>query len=359
MSRMRTVPVDPEAEPRYDAYVAGHPRATLYQRSAWARILRDSYRFVPRYLALTDDGGEFHGVLPMVYKKGLVSSARIRSLPVFQWGGPLADTRDQEVMLVRAAREMAAGSESLLAILSTEDYSAQLPDFVSDVLPPRWVVRIDGDLDERRAGWRKTSNNLFRSLKKADKAGLAFREGTSERDLSRFYRLYLLTMRKHRSLPRRLRELERTRDLLEQGEWRLFVVESGGEIAAGGVFHVFGGTVELIYNGSEERLLDLRPNHALYWNVVQWAAARGEDTFDLGRARPETPLGRFKAQWADPLPNYRYTWRPGDGPSRSESMTAASYALEEGGDTGLVAKVWQRTPITLTRVGGTLAYRYL
>jgi hypothetical protein len=359
MNGIRAVPVDPDAEPRYDAYVASHPRATLYQRSVWARILRDSYRFQPRYLALADDAGEFHGVLPLVYKKGLVSSARIRSLPVFQWGGPLADTHDQEVMLVQAAREVAVGAECVLQILSARDYSAQLPELVTDRLPPRWVVRVDGDLDALRAGWRKTSNNLFRSLKKADKAGLVFREGTSKRDLSRFYRLYLLTMRKHRSLPRSRRELERTRDLLQRGEWRLFVVESGGQIAAGGIFHVFGSTVELIYNGSDERLLDLRPNHALYWNVMRWAASQGQGAFDLGRARPETPLGRFKSQWADPLPNYRYTWRPGDAPSRAESMATASYALEEAGDTGLVARAWQRAPLQLTRLGAALAYRYL
>jgi hypothetical protein len=359
MNGVRAVPVDPESTPRYDAYVAAHPRATLYHRGAWARILRDSYRFEPRYLALTDDAGEFHGVLPLVYKKGLVSSARIRSLPVIQWGGPLADTRDEEIMLMRAAREMAVGAECLLAILSTTDYAAQLPDFVADTLPSSWVVRVDGDLDELRAGWRKTSNNLFRSLKKADGAGFAFREGTSKRDLSRFYRLYLLTMRKHRSLPRSLRELELTRDLLERGEWRLFLVESDGEIAAAGVFTVFGGTVELIYNGSDEGLLHLRPNHALYWNVMRWAAAQGQSAFDFGRARPETPLGRFKSQWANPLPNYRYTWRPGDTPSRTESMAAASYAVEHGGDTGLVARAWRHAPLQLTRVGAALAYRYL
>jgi hypothetical protein len=359
MNGVRAVPVDPESTPRYDAYVAAHPRATLYHRGAWARILRDSYRFEPRYLALTDDAGEFHGVLPLVYKKGLVSSARIRSLPVIQWGGPLADTRDEEIMLMRAAREMAVGAECLLAILSTTDYAAQLPDFVADTLPSSWVVRVDGDLDELRAGWRKTSNNLFRSLKKADGAGFAFREGTSKRDLSRFYRLYLLTMRKHRSLPRSLRELELTRDLLERGEWRLFLVESDGEIAAAGVFTVFGGTVELIYNGSDEGLLHLRPNHALYWNVMRWAAAQGQSAFDFGRARPETPLGRFKSQWANPLPNYRYTWRPGDTPSRTESMAAASYAVEHGGDTGLVARAWRHAPLQLTRFGALLAYRYL
>lgn len=214
------------------------------------------------------------------------------------------------------------------------------------------------DPDQLRAGWRKTSNNLFRSLKKADKVGFTFREGNGRRDLRCFYRLYLRTMRKHRTLPRSLRQIELARDLLGPGEFRLFVVERDGALAAGGVFHVFGGTVELIYNGSDDEVLDLRPNHALYWNVMCWAAAQGHDTFDFGEASLHTSLGRFKSQWAEPVPNHRYTWRAGGAPSRAESLAAASYEVEQG-DGGLVATAWRHAPIQLTRIGATLAYRYL
>ena len=357
MSEPRPVRVDP-AEPRWDAYVRAHPRATLYQLGAWARVLRESYRFEPRYLGLEDEDGELHGVLPLLYKKGLVSDARARSLPVFPAGGPLADMRAQEIALVRAARDSALGDASVLAVISPADYEQELPEFLTDRLPPRWMLGVPADLDALRADWRKTSNNLFRSLKKADKAGFALREGTSPGDLRRFYRLYLRTMRKHRTLPRSLRQLELSRDLLGPGEFRLFLVERDGELAAGGVFHVFGGTVELIYNGSDDAVLDLRPNHALYWKVISWAAEHGHRTFDFGEASPTTSLGRFKSQWAEPVPNYRYTWRASGGPSRAESMAATSYEVEQGGG-GLVAAAWRRTPLQLTRIGASLAYRYL
>ena len=136
------------------------------------------------------------------------------------------------------------------------------------------------------------------------------------------------------------------------------MVEREGRLAAGGVFHLFGDTVELIYNGSDDALLDLRPNHALYWGVIRWCAEHGYGAFDFGEASPTTSLGRFKSQWADPVPNHRYTWRAGAEPSRAESMAAASYEVEQGGG-GLVAKVWQRTPVQLTRLGAAIAYRYL
>ena len=353
----RALRIEPH-DPRWDAYVRAHPRATLYQLGAWARILAGAYRFEPRYLALEDEQARLHGVLPLLYKNGLVSDPRVRSLPVFPAGGPLADTHEQEAALVRAARDTALGDARALAVISPADYSAELEDFVTDRLPPRWVLPVPPDPDALRAGWRKTSNNLFRSLKKADKAGFAFRATDDPRDLRRFYRLYLQTMRKHRTLPRSLRQLTLTRDCLAPGEFRLFVVERGGEPAAAGVFHVFGGTVELIYNGSNERMLDLRPNHALYWNVIRWAAEQGHTAFDFGEASPTTSLGRFKSQWAEPVPNYRYTWRAGAQPSRAESLAAASYEVEQGED-GLVAKAWRRAPLPITRAGATLAYRYL
>jgi lipid II:glycine glycyltransferase (peptidoglycan interpeptide bridge formation enzyme) len=349
-------PIEP-TDPRWDAYVRAHPRATLYQLGAWARILGDAYRFQPRFLALADDG-VLHGVLPLLYKKGLISNARVRSLPVFPAGGPLADTREQEIALVDAARDAAREDGAVLAVISPTDYEQDLPDFVTDRLPPRWMLQVPADPDELRSGWRKTSNNLFRSLKKADKNGFSFRATDERRDLRAFYRLYLRTMKKHRTLPRSLRQLELSREALGPGEFRLFVVERKGEIAAGGVFHVFGDAVELIYNGSDDAMLDLRPNHALYWNVIRWAAEHGHHTFDFGEASPTTSLGRFKAQWAEPVPNYRYTWRAGEKPSRAESMAAASYEVEQGGG-GLTAAAWRRAPLSLTRLGATLAYRYL
>jgi hypothetical protein len=357
MNAPRAVAIDPLADRRWDAYVRAHPRATVYQLAAWASILGDAYRFRPRYLAL-EDGGELRGVLPLLHKKGLVSDARLRSLPVFPAGGPLADTRELEVELFRAARERAQEEANTLAVISPRDYSEDLPDFVADSLPHRWVLAVPADPDTLRSGWRKTSNNLFRSLKKADKAGFAFREGNQPRDLRRFYRLYLATMRKHRTLPRSLRQLELTRDLLGPGEFRLFIVEREGQIAAGGVFHAFGDTVELIYNGSDDRVLELRPNHALYWSVIRWCAEHGYGSFDFGEAASTTSLGRFKSQWADPVPNYRYTWRAGGEPSRAESMAAASYEVEQGGG-GAIAAIWEHTPLALTRAGAVIAYRYL
>ena len=76
-------------------------------------------------------------------------------------------------------------------------------------------------------------------------------------------------------------------------------MEREGRLAAGGVFHLFRDTVELIYNGSDDALLDLRPNHALYWGVIRWCAEHGYGGVRLRRGLPhhlaralQVPVGR-------------------------------------------------------------------
>ena len=152
---------------------------------------------------------------------------------------------------------------------------------------PTWILELPADPDELRASWKKTSNNLFRNLRKADKAGVSVREGRDESDLRAFYALYLRTMRRRRSLPRPYRQLSEDRRLLQpDGTFRLFVAEHEGDIVAGGVFHAFGDTVDLLYNGSDDSRLDVRPNHALYWHAIRWAVESGHPAWTSATPAP-------------------------------------------------------------------------
>ena len=351
--------MDPTSDARWDAYVRAHPRGSVYHLGAWARILERAYGFRPRYLALERDGA-LTGVLPLFRKKGLVSDARLRSIPVFSYGGPLADDAGLETRLIESARELAAvdGAIAGITINTGERRLEPPPGFVREEILPRWIVDLPDDLDALRARWRKTSNNLFRSLKKSDGAGLDFREGTSARDLRSFHRLYVRTMRKHRSLPRSLRQLRLTREGIGES-FRLFLVARGGRDVAGGVYHAFGDTVELIYNGSDDDALPLRPNHALYWNVMRWAAARGLRRMDLGGAYADTALARFKQQWgATPRARFRLTQRASGEPTRAESLASLGYGAEES-ESRVMDLAWRLVPAPLLQLGAHVAYRYV
>ena len=349
--------LDPRTDPRWDAYVRSHPEATVYHLGAWAPILQGAYGFEPRYLALAGDG-RLRGVIPLMRKKGIVSDARLRSIPVFSYGGPLGDTPDDEAALLEAARTEAARSGVRGLMVNTGVRRLEAPQYGSEEILPRWVLALPDDLDALRASWRKSSNNLFRSLRKADRSDLLFREATSADDVRSVHALYVRTMRGHRSLPRTWRQLRLERDLLG-GHFRAFVVSHDGRDVAGGVYHLFGDTIELIYNGSDERSLELRPNHALYWGVMRWAQEHGLRNIDVGGAYADTPLARFKLQWgAQPQPRFRLNHRPGGGTTRAESIASIGYGAE-GSERRIVAFGWRHVPLAVLRAGAHVAYRYI
>lgn len=350
---IRVRSIDPRVDGRWDAYVRADSRASPYHLGAWASILHRAYGFVPRYLAVESDG-ELAGVLPLLHGRGLLGS-RLTSMPVAWSAGPLGRSREVEGALLRAARELARerGADKLLVRSTIGGLEDVAPELHPSSYDPAWSLELPGDPAELDALWRK-EKRLWRSLRKAQKSALTVREATSTAELRCFYSLYLATMRKHRSLPRSYRHLSAARSALGPEVFRLFVVEHEGETVAGGVFYAFGGTLELIYNASDEAHLDLRPNHALYEHTIRWAQSRGLSAFDFGGAATGSSLGDFKAQWgARPMPVFVYGWsaRGGEDAARAERTQTPGGAR--------VQQVWERTPLWMTRLGGSVAYRYL
>lgn len=348
------VAVDPLTDPRWDAFVRKHSRANAYHLAAWAGILRASYGYRPHYLEAQDPrGGRLLGVLPLVSASGIVFGRRWSSMPVAWTAGPLgADSGVERVLLAEAMR-LARADRARKAVIrsSAGGLEAGVPGVRAEIYDPVWILDLPDTITELEDRWR-TDNHLWRNLRKAGRAGLTVRQGSSEADLDAFYRVYLRTMRKLRSLPRRRRQLSLTRQALGDA-FKLFLVEHAGEVVAGAVLHAFGGTAELIYSASDERQLRLRPNHALYRASIGWAVENDFGKYDFGGAGEGTGLADFKRQWgASPHSIYVYGWSARDG----EGVAAARHEVPSG---GVVGEVWRRAPLAGVQLAGALAYRYL
>jgi hypothetical protein len=355
--------VDPVSDPRWDELVRSHPDAGPYHLGAWAHVLRAAYGDRPSYLGLFSDGDQLVGGLPLMRTRGLVTGVRLRSLPVVPPAGPLAPDDAGRRLLLEAACRVADDDGAKIWTLHArgDGYEALVPALRPRPKHPTWVLDLPEDVDEMRRGWKKTSNNLWRSIRKADRAGVTVREGSSEEDLRTFYALYLRTMRRRCVLPRPFRQLSEDRRLLgPEGNFRLFLAEHEGDVVAGGMYHALGRAVDLLYNGSDDERLDVRPNHALYWHVIEWAAGEGYSELDFGHARVDSSLARFKAQWsAREVPEYRYDYVPGAETAAEPAPSSSGRALEGRGGSGPMERVWPHLPLSATRAAAALAYRFL
>jgi hypothetical protein len=362
--RWRVAHVDPSADPRYDAYVRGHDQSTAYHLGAWAEVLRSAYHFRPEYIALTADDGRVEGVMPLMYSRGIVSGKRIRSLPVVPTAGPLASSAAGEVELLRSACRIADECAQELIIVSRgEGYEDRLAGLRRDERPPAWITPLPGDAEELRRSWKKSSNNLFRSIRKAEAAGVTVREGTGQADLRLFYRLYVASMKRHRSLPRSWTQVKLDQQLLgPSGAFRLFLAEHDGHAVSAAIFHAHGHTVDLLYAGSHSAGREVRADFAMYWHVIRWAVENGYSRFDWGAAREGGTLWRFKSQWsAEPVPEYtyRYGGEP-EGPSRADRIRTQHDVIDQNGAPSrreaLIAATFDRLPLRAIQAAGTAVY---
>jgi CelD/BcsL family acetyltransferase involved in cellulose biosynthesis len=347
----------PASEPGWDPFVRAHPLGSTYHLTAWSRIVEGAYRSRPCYLALRAQDGTVTGVMPLFRNRGPLSGSRLTSMPVARVAGPLSD-RAGAAQLVEAACQVAraegVGQLVLRSHLTGLEDDVPGLDVVAD--QPTWVVSLEDDEVAMRTALRRHSKNVHRGIQRAERAGVAVRQAVTAADMRAFYRLYLATMRRHGALPRAFRQF-----LLEQRELgegcRILIASHAGRDVATGVFHHFGDTLELLYNGSAEDALDVRPNHALYWDAIRQAIGMGCTRFDMGGALPATSLGTFKAQWgAEPVAIQRYTHVVGGASSGS---TEAPPAMRVGGRRAVLEKAWHRTPLAVTRLAGTAAYRWL
>src|SRR4051794_30414379 len=359
--------IDPLTDGRYDEFVAGCDRAGAYHAGAWAKILAAAYRARPHYLALTAADGSLDAVLPLMTSRGVVSGTRLRSLPVVPFGGPVGTSIEAEAALLAAACRLADERGATLNVNSrTAGYEQHVAGLRGTDATPVWITTLPDDADDLRRGWKKTSNNLFRNIAKSEKAGVRGRGGQGDSDLRDFYRLYLATMRRHRSLPRAWRQMTLDQALLgPSGVFRLFIAEHESRPVAAAIFHAYRDTVDLLYNGSDETMRDLRPNFALYWHAISWAIENGYRRFDWGEAIDGGPLSRFKAQWsAEPVAASRYAYSPAGQPaeSRADRLRLSHDAFDTPGERSrrqrAIDGIWERAPLTLTRATGSLIYRW-
>jgi CelD/BcsL family acetyltransferase involved in cellulose biosynthesis len=355
------VEIDPVRDPRWDALVRRHRAAGAYHLGAWAEILRSAYGYRACYLGLEAPDGTLLGGLPLMSTRGPVTGRRVRTLPVVPPAGPLADSdEDMRALLEAACRRTDAARAKVWTLHSRQGgLDRVLPELCERPKNPTFVLPLDRDPDEIRADWKKSASNLFRSVKKAEKAGVTVREAASLADVRAFYALYARTMRRRRVVPRPYRQIKAAYELLPEGVFRMHLAEHEGRIVAGSLWHSFGGTLDLLYNGSDERRLDCRPNHALYWHALRWGAESGHTELDFGPAKLGSGLADFKQQWsAEPVCEYRFDYAPGGAYVAEADEAVGPSKMAEGREsTSLVARAIERAPLRLLGVAGRLAYR--
>lgn len=337
---MRIDTIDPANDPTWEVFLRETPEATPFHTGAWAKVLRDTYDFQPRYMVARKENAKLAAGIPLFE----VNGSRLVGIPFSDYCPPLLPDSEDSKALVAELKRTTNNGTSALELRGTSALDLESQGFTKANAFLQHVIRLDADIEELTSRFR---GNTRRSVRKAERSGLTVRTGEKLSDMERFYELNILTRRKHGLIPQPWRFFENIhRHMISGGNGMLLLCEYEGRVIAADLMLAHGKKLVGKYNASDKRFQALGPNHLLQMRGIELGVADGYSEINLGRTEPEHEgLRRFKLGWGsreEPLPYYYYpadktgSWSTGNTPPGQRLMAifvrfAPSWALRMAG----------------------------
>jgi FemAB-related protein (PEP-CTERM system-associated) len=330
--------VDPE--PRWSGAVDRLSSARLAHAPAWHAAIRRAYGHTPLYLAAVD-GDYLVGVLPSFVVRRPLGGTVVTSMPFLDSGGPCVASAPVAAALVeRLVAEARARHARVVELRS----SVPLP---IDAPPLDSKVNMTLTLDAPDALWRRFDKTVRNQVRKAERSGLTVECGGGP-DLAAFYDVFVERMRDLGSPVHAFGFLQHVVDAFA-GDARVMLVKHGRETVGGLVAIAFRDRLVVPWATCRKEYFASCPNMLLYWRTIESACAEGFRHFEFGRSTRESGTWRFKKQWGaeeEPLFWYRI---PIGAPRLASSSVGAD----------VLARMWQRLPLAITRQVGPHIRKYL
>src|SRR5579883_212968 len=360
VTALRVIKVDAGADPRWEGLVTRLPDILVFHHPAWLQVIEEAFNYKPLHLACEDADGQFCGILPLFFMRGLFTGRRFSSLPRTPVGGPLADNKQAMAALVDAAVKQAGGVEG--AQLQIKMLSNALDGLVSGLVGVPWrqtyVVELPEQPELIRFGNSRNHAQIKRAVNEAINQGVEVSVAETERELHAWYQLYLETMRFVAVPPRPYRFFEIAwRRLSASGRLRLLLArhyEAGKPRLIGGILLLMSGqTVFYAFSGWRREDQALRSNNLLHWRALHDACEEGFRYYDFGEVTQNNQgLAQFKSKWGTQQSwLYRYYF-PAPRELEAGMLDSESQASR------LVGAVWRKLPLKATVALSNLAHRY-
>ncbi len=319
--------IEPWTDPRWDAYVASHPRATVYHTSAWIRIVCETGRY-PSLCLLHERDGRTGGVLPLVAIDSRLTGRRISTLPFSDTCFALADDADTARELIGEARrirsERGAGFYEMRGLPALRDGSDLAAEgFSASGHFWNYLIPLAPDPDAVRQTFSRKA--VRQTITKGVRMGVTVRTGSGDRDLDTFYALYVRNRRRHGIPPQPRQLFSRILDrMTERPRASLYLAEHEGTAVAGLIMMHYNGVTYAKYEGVDETRRELVAIYPLFWQTIEDAIHAGDRWYDFGRTAADNPgLNEFKQRWGTRQVELPYYFDPpGEGVSvvKSDSL---------------------------------------
>lgn len=345
---MHVYEIDPATDERWDGFIQSHPQASVFHSAGWLEALRRTYGFRSLAVTTSSPGSALTSGIPFCEVNSFLGKPRLVSVPFSDHCQPLVQDQEELMQLLRYLQ------------LKREEKRWQCVE-----LRPADTGAVAGaEFKQSQSFWlhrlnlRCSLNDLFhqfhndcvqRKIRRADRERLRYEEGTSESLLERFYRLLLMTRRRH-GIP--TQPIKWFRNLIAcLGTKVNIALASKDEHPIASILTLrHKSTIVYKYGCSDRKFNVLGGMQFLLWQTIQKAVEDQLWELDLGRSDKDNPgLAVFKDRWGAAQSELTYL-RCGQNSLRPFAKI---------GQTSISKYLWAHAPDSMLSAAGRALYRHL
>lgn len=346
---MKVYEIDPTCDPRWAVFLKGHPKASVFHGTAWLKALRKTYGYEPVAFTTSPPSAQLENAIVFCRVNSWITGHRLVSLPFSDHCEPLCDTRADLVPLVEHLQSASnkRGWKHLEIRPVSESFRQLRDGFARGERYLLHLLDLRPDVDCLFRSFDKDS--VQRRIRRAERAGLIEECGSSEALLDDFYRLFIITRRRH-GLPPTPRSWFQNL-LQEHGRLaEIRIAYADREPISAILILRFGNVAYYKYGCSDYAFNRLGATPWLFWRAIQAAKSTGCLEFDMGRtADNHTGLLAFKRNWVS-QPRELIYW---SFPRGTATLSSEGWKLKAAN------RVFASMPKSMLKITGRLIYRHI
>ena len=286
----------PLLDPRWREFVQRHRGSTVFHTAEWLTALCRTYGYEPIAFTTSPATTTLKNAAVFCRVRSWLTGHRLVSLPFSDHADLLIDDlRERELIL--SALEKLLNEENLQHVEFRPTRECETTNLKSFSTYTYCLHQLDLRPSLETLFDNLHKDSIQRKIRRAEREGLAYEEGSSARLFNSFYQLLFATRLRHSVLPHPMRWFHALIDCFQDGLTIRVALKNGLPIASILTLRC-KDTLVYKYGCSDAQYHRLGGMQMLLWRSIQEAKRGGLSIFDFGRSDWDNEgLIRFKDRW--------------------------------------------------------------
>jgi Acetyltransferase (GNAT) domain len=338
--------LDPLRDERWRELTDAHPASSVFHRPEWLSALQSSYGYEPVVYTSCEPSADLTSGIVFCKVKSWLTGRRLVSLPFSDHCDPLVENSAELDDLLLRLRTSVDGGEWGYCEVRPVRFAPGAATMLGRSNRYFWhSIDLRPSLENI---FKTLHSSVQRKIRRAEREGLAYEEGNSERLLRQFYDLVVITRRRQHLPPQ---PIQWFRALIASlgANLKIRIASKNGVPIASILTLNHKQTVTYKYGCSDARMHPLGGMALCFWTTIQQAKAAGYETLDLGRSDTSNPgLIAFKEHWGGVRSDLGY-WRYPNRLQSHQSVVKQS----------ILERIVKVAPDRVLTTIGNLLYRHI